>query len=73
MRAAALLCIPLALAVAAAQPRAQTFNGRTAREWVQDLGADDQATRDRAVLSLVSAAGVIAPSRRRRGKLPAVP
>ncbi len=33
---------------------AQTFNGRTASEWVKDLGAEDQTTRDYAVWALTT-------------------
>ncbi len=33
---------------------AQTFNGRTAAEWVKDLGAEDAAARDMAVRAIES-------------------
>ncbi len=36
---------------------AQSFNGRSAAEWVQDLAAEDVATRDYAVWALVTMGG----------------
>lgn len=43
----------LAVVTATALP-AQSFNGRTATEWVRDLAADDDTTRDYAVWALVT-------------------
>jgi HEAT repeat protein len=43
----------LALFLIAATASAQSFNGRSAAEWVGDLAAADAATRDVAVASLV--------------------
>ncbi|MBI5851057.1 MAG: HEAT repeat domain-containing protein [Planctomycetes bacterium] len=41
-----------AFALLAAPSPAQTFNGRTASEWVADLAAEDDTTRDYAVWAL---------------------